>query len=176
MNATSGLMLVAFMLAGSIALAQGVDPATVPDVLVRANRTVLPRVSGPAEDYSRHCQGCHGHLGVSVTEMPRLRDRVGYFLHTPAGRAYVVQVPNVLQAHLSDERLAAMMNWVVQEFSPAQLPADFKPYAADEIAALRAQRIPSVPARRRDVVEQLVEAGVVESAEVLSFSFQAGRY
>jgi hypothetical protein len=91
--------------------------------------------------------------------MPRLRDRVGYFLHTPAGRAYVVQVPNVLQAHLSDERLAAMMNWVVQEFSPAQLPAGFKPYVADEIAALRAQRIPSVPARRRDVVEQLVAAG-----------------
>jgi hypothetical protein len=108
--------------------------------------------------------------------MPRLRDRVGYFLHTPAGRAYIVQVPNVLQAHLSDERLAGMLNWVVREFSAAQLPAGFAPYTADEIATLRTERIPSVPVRRREVVEGLVHAGVVDSAETLAFSFQAGRY
>ena len=176
MRATAAIVLVALALVGSICGAQGVDPATVPDVLVRQNRTVLPRVTGPAEDYSRHCQGCHGHLGVSVTEMPRLKDRVGYFLHSAAGRAYIVQVPNVLQAHLSDERLAAMLNWIVQEFSAAQLPSDFRAYSADEIAVLRAERIPSVPARRREVVQELVHAGVVASSEVLAFSFQAGRY
>lgn len=176
MGATGGSLLVALGLAASLAWAEGVDPATVPDVLVRENRTVLPRVSGPAEDYSRHCQGCHGHLGVSVTEMPRLKDRMGYFLHTTAGRAYVVQVPNVLQVHLSDARLAAMLNWALNEFSAAQLPAAFIPYTAEEIAALRTERIPSVPARRREVVEGLVHAGVVGSAEALAFSFQAGRY
>ncbi len=175
-RATGSVTLVALALVGSMAGAQGVDPATVPDVLVRQNRTVLPRVTGPAEDYARHCQGCHGHLGVSVTEMPRLKDRVGYFLHTAAGRAYIVQVPNVLQVHLSDERLSAMLNWVVQEFSAAQLPSDFRAYTADEISALRTERIPSVPARRREVVEELVHAGVVASPEVLAFSFQAGRY
>ena len=175
-RAAGAAALVAFALAASFVGAEGVDPDTVPDVLVRKNRTVLPRVNGPAEDYSRHCQGCHGHVGVSVTEMPRLRDRVGYFLHTPAGRAYIVQVPNVLQAHLSDERLAGMLNWVVREFSAAQLPAGFTPYTADEIAALRAERIPSVPVRRREVIEGLVHGGVVESAEVLAFSFQAGQY
>jgi hypothetical protein len=97
-RAAGAVWLVALALAASFVGAEGVDPDTVPDVLVRKNRTVLPRVNGPAEDYSRHCQGCHGHVGVSVTEMPRLRDRVGYFLHTPAGRAYIVQVPSVLPA------------------------------------------------------------------------------
>jgi hypothetical protein len=151
-------------------------PDEVPDVLIRRNQTTVPRVGGPAEDFSRHCQGCHGHRGVSVQEVPQLRDRVGYFTHTPDGRAYLVQVPNVLQAHLPDARLAALLNWMLQEFSAGQLAPGFVPYTEAEIRVLRAHRLDSVVARRREVVEGLVRAGVIPGEQTLAFSLEPGRY
>lgn len=153
-----------------------VDPATVPDVLVRRNGTVLPRVTGAAEDYSRHCQGCHGHLGDSVMEVPRLKGRVGLFTHSPEGRAYIVQVPNVLQAHLSDARLAALLNWLLREYSGAELPGEFVPYTETEVALARAQRLDSVIDRRREVVDALVRLGVVSSPEIFAFATDPSRY
>lgn len=172
----ASLALAIFVSASVFAGQAAVQPDEVPDVLIRGNRTVLPRVAGPAQDYSRNCQGCHGHLGVSVAEVPTLRSRVGYFAHLPEGRAYLVQVPNVLQAPLSDARLADLLNWLLDEYSRDQLPRDFRAYTADEIAALRAARIESVITRRREVVEALVKAGVVPDAEALAFSFSPGHY
>lgn len=169
--------LAIFVLA-SAALADesSVAPEDVPDVLIKQHGTRLPRVSGPAEDYSRNCQGCHGHLGYSVNEVPRLRDRVGFFTHTAEGRAYLVQVPNVLQAHLSDARLAAMLNWMLETYSRAELVRDFQPYSETEVSALRKQRLESVITRRREVIEGLVRNGVIPSAETLAFSLEPGRY
>lgn len=155
----------------------GFVPAdAIPDVNLRAQGTPVPRIGRAREDFARHCQGCHGHEGVSVAEVPRLRDRVGWFAHTREGRAYVVQVPNVLQAHLPDDRLAAMLNWVMTSFSAAQLPADFQPFDADEVRGLRTQRLDSVVRRRAEVVDGLVRAGVVDSADVFAFSLAPGRY
>lgn len=153
-----------------------VDPATVPDVLVRRHGTVLPKVTGAAEDYSRHCQGCHGHLGESVVEVPRLKGRVGLFTHSSEGRAYLVQVPNVLQAHLSDARLAALLNWMLHEYSGAELPAAFAPYTETEVARARTHRLGSVIDRRREVIDGLVRLGVVPSAEIFAFGTDPGRY
>lgn len=161
------------------ALAAGLEtvgPDDVPDVVVRSQRTVLPKVRGPAEDYSRNCQGCHGHLGHSVTEVPRLKDKVGLFTHTAEGRAYLIQVPNVTQAMLSHERLAAMMNWMLEEYSSDQLAPGFRPYTAEEVARLRGERLQSVITRRREVIEGLVTAGVIPDAGVLAFSLEPGRY
>lgn len=153
-----------------------VGPDEVPDVVVRSQRTVLPRVRGPAEDYSRNCQGCHGHLGYSVTEVPRLKGKVGLFTHTAEGRAYLIQVPNVTQAMLSDERLAAMMNWLLHEYSREQLAPGFRPYTAEEVSRLRGERLQSVITRRREVIDGLVTAGVIDDAEALAFSLEPGRY
>ena len=155
---------------------EAVDPATGPDVLVRRNGTVLPRVTGAAEDYSRHCQGCHGHLGDSVVEVPRLKGRVGFFTHSPEGRAYIVQVPNVLQAHLSDARLAALLNWLLREYSGAELPGAFAPYTEAEVAQARTHRLGSVIDRRREVIDGLVRLGVVPSPEVFAFATDPARY
>lgn len=167
---------LAISFVAAAAAVETVGPDEVPDVLVRSQRTVLPKVRGPAEDYSRNCQGCHGHLGHSVTEVPRLKDKVGLFTHTPEGRAYLIQVPNVTQAMLSDERLAAMMNWVLDEYSRDQLAPGFQPYTAEEVARLRADRLQSVITRRREVIEGLVKARVIADAEVLAFSLEPGRY
>lgn len=163
---------------GPAAMAQTVtvDPDDVPDVLVREHRTQLPKVTRPEEDYARNCQGCHGHEGHSVTEVPRLEGRAGWFTHTPEGRAYMVQVPNVFQASLSDARLADMLNWMLSQFSASQLPGDFRPYTAEEVARLRTQRLDSVITRRREVIEGLVRAGVIPGPEALAFSLEPGRY
>ncbi len=169
-------LALAISLAPAAAGVETVGPDEVPDVLVRAQRTVLPKVRGAAEDYARNCQGCHGHLGHSVAEVPRLKDRVGLFTHTPEGRAFLIQVPNVAQAMLSDERLAAMMNWMLEEYSREQLVLGFQPYTAGEVARLRAERLQSVITRRREVIQALVHAGVIADADVLAFSLEPGRY
>ncbi|HZR01871.1 MAG TPA: cytochrome c [Burkholderiales bacterium] len=150
--------------------AQFPTPGAVPDVLVRQHNTVVYRIDGAAQDYSRNCQGCHGHLGYSVEEIPVLKDRVGYFTRTPAGRAYLVRVPNVAQAHLSDERLARLLNWMLATYSPAQLPRDFVPYTAEEVNRLRREHPPSVVQLRKQVVEELLARGAIPDAAVLSFA------
>lgn len=151
------------------ALASEPQPGTVPDVLVREHNSVVQRVEGAARDYSRNCQGCHGHAGYSVDEIPVLKDRVGYFVHTPEGRAYLVRVPNVAQAHLSDERLARLLNWLLVTYSARQMPADFTPYSAEEVGRVRRDKPDRVVELRKQVVEGLVARGVVASAEVLYF-------
>jgi hypothetical protein len=157
-------------LAGCITLhAQQPLPGSVPDVHVRKNNTVVHRIRGAAEDYARNCQGCHGHFGFSVDEIPILKDRVGYFAHTPQGRAYLVQVPNVAQAHLSDERLARLLNWVLGTYSATQLPVGFEPYTAEEVGGLRRQKLPSVIGLRKQIVADLVTHGVIDNAAVLHF-------
>ncbi|MCW5624806.1 MAG: cytochrome C [Burkholderiales bacterium] len=170
--------MLAFCLSAGVASVGGgadmVDPADVPDVLIQRDRPPVPRVQ--ALRTTRNCQGCHGHEGFSVTEVPRLRDRVGFFTHTPEGRAYLVQVPNVLQSHLSDARLAAMLNWMLARYSRDQLIAPFEPYTAEEVQMLRRHRLDSVVQRRHDVIAGLVQAGVIPDAGVLAFSLEPGRY
>lgn len=154
--------------AGAVA-AQADDAALFPDVLIQRSGAPVPRIQGAVEDYARHCQGCHGHFGYSADEIPILRDRVGYFAHTAEGRAYLVQVPNVAQAHLSDEQLARLLNWLLQTYGKAQLPADFAPYTAAEVGALRRHKPEQVIALRRRVVAGLVAAGAIPGPETLEF-------
>jgi hypothetical protein len=141
----------------------------VPDVHVRRNNTVVHRIEGAAEDYARNCQGCHGHFGFSVDEIPILKDRVGFFAHTQEGRAYLVQVPNVAQVHLSDERLARLLNWVLGTYSAAQLPAGFEPYTAQEVGRLRRHKLAGVIELRKRVVADLLAHGVIDSPAALHF-------
>lgn len=170
--------ILAIVVFGAVSAWAGdsLSPDEVPDVLIKEQRTRVPRVIGAAEDYSRNCQGCHGHMGYSVNEVPRLRDRVGYFTHTSEGRAYIVQVPNVLQSHLSDARLAALLNWMLETYSKAQLAPDFTPYTEAEVNALRKTRLESVIRKRAEVVDGLVRARIVPDAQALAFSFEPGRY
>ena len=101
------------------------------------------------EDYLLHCSGCHQADGAGVPGVVPPLSGLAPFLATPAGRAYLVRVPGVAQAPLDDERLAALLNWVMREMSGAQpSPA----YDAREVAraarAIRcAMRAPSARSR-----------------------------
>ena len=72
-------------------------------------------------------------------------------LVTQAGRAYLARVPGVAQAPLANAELAALLNWVLAEWSEgAPRPA----YTGAEVGALRRQ-----PLRDPDAVrERLVGA------------------
>ena len=106
--------------------------------------------NSPRINYMLHCQGCHlpggiGHPGI----VPSMRGQVGLFLRSEEGRAYLVQVPGVAQSNLDNQQLAEVLNWMLPEFDPAHVDADFKRYTADEIARYRGTHLASVSATRR---------------------------
>ena len=139
----------------------------VPDAVTRKTGLRVEPMTRPAIIYAENCEGCHGWAGVSVTEIPTLAGRIGYFARIPEGRRYLVQVPNVALNPSSDEDIAALMNWLLATYSRKQLPTDFKPYSAEEVAVLRKARI-DVAADRRHVVAALVAANELPSPDALS--------
>ncbi|MEB2285714.1 MAG: hypothetical protein B6D46_09145 [Polyangiaceae bacterium UTPRO1] len=84
-------------------------------------------------DYLLSCGGCHALDGSGSEHVPALRglDRL---LARPGGRAYLVRVPGVTNAPLSDARLAALLDWIFVNFGN-RTPAGF---SAEEVAAGRA--------------------------------------
>jgi mono/diheme cytochrome c family protein len=137
-----------------------------PAAAIDATPGGLAQLSRPAILYASNCAGCHGHTGRSVSEIPTLVDRIGYFARIPAGRAYLAEVPNVAMSALGDEDLAVMLSWLLRTYSADQLPADFRDYTAAEVGAYRQQRI--VPwVRRQELVRQLVSEGQLPSAASL---------
>ena len=147
--------------------AQNAPVTNVPDAVTRKTGLHVEPMARPARIYAENCEGCHGWAGVSVTEIPTLKGRAGYFARIPEGRRYLVQVPNVALNPSSDADIAAMMNWLLATYSREQLPADFKPYSAEEVAQLRKARI-DVAADRRRVIAALVAANELPSPDVLS--------
>jgi mono/diheme cytochrome c family protein len=141
--------------------------SNVPDAVTRKTGLHVTPMARPARIYAENCEGCHGWAGVSVTEIPTLKGRIGYFVRIPEGRRYLLQVPNVAQNPSSDEDIAAMMNWLLATYSRDELPADFVPYSAAEVAQLRKARIDAAADRRR-VIAALVAANALPSPELLS--------
>lgn len=62
---------------------------------------------------------------------------VGYFLHSPEGREFLIRVPGVATSSLADGELTEMMNWLLLNFSVRELPDPFVPFSIEEVAALR---------------------------------------
>ena len=69
--------------------------------------TPAPAMSGvltlPQSDYIEQCGGCHGIQGTSApADIPVLRERVGYYMCLPEGRAYLLRLPNVAHSRIAD--------------------------------------------------------------------------
>ena len=112
----------------------------------------------PAEaDYMLNCQGCHlpDGSGFPARQVPDLRNQMGRFLSVPGGREFLVQVPGSAQSGLNDADLARVLNWMLLRLSAAQLPADFQPYTAAEVGALRKQPLARVSEVRSELLERI---------------------
>lgn len=111
--------------------------------------------------YVLNCAGCHQFDGTGSKshEIPNMRGVVGYFLHVPEGRAFLVRVPGTSNSRLTDAEIATMLNWLVHEFSPKQIPPDFKPYTTEEVTRLRHAPLDDVAATRAAIVKKLATMG-----------------
>jgi mono/diheme cytochrome c family protein len=118
-------------------------------------------LAGARGDYLLNCGGCHGLRGVSNAKLvPSLKDLVGYYLRTADGRAYLPRLPNVAFSTLSDQKLAAVLNYVVFEIGGNSAPAGAKPYGAVEVGRWRKQPLNEVVLSQYR--EQLVETLISE--------------
>ena len=89
-------------------------------------------------NYMIHCQGCHLPEAVGFAgKVPRMKNFVGYFLHSNEGREFVIRVPGVATSSLPDDQLTELMNWLLRTYSSGQLPEPFVPFSVAEVAALR---------------------------------------
>lgn len=116
----------------------------------------------PQVDYMLQCRGCHGPDGAGAPgAAPSFRGQVAKFLWVPGGREYLIRVPGAAQSELDDARTAAVLNWLLQSFSAAEIPPGFAPYSADEVARQRRSALIDVLASRRT----LLDAIAVHAAE-----------
>jgi mono/diheme cytochrome c family protein len=94
-------------------------------------------------DYLLSCGGCHELDGSGSARVPSLRglDRL---LARPGGRDYVLRVPGVASAPLSDARLAALLDWIFVHFDN-HVDARF---TAAEVARARAEPLVDPKAAR----------------------------
>ncbi|MCZ4344249.1 cytochrome C [Sphingomonadaceae bacterium G21617-S1] len=106
-----------------------------------AGQGAVQGVSNPAqahEDYILKCQGCHRPDGSGDDySNPPMNGVVARFLAVPGGREFLAQVPGVSTVNLDDARLANLVNWTLYRFDAEHIPADFRPYTAEEIGRLR---------------------------------------
>jgi outer membrane protein assembly factor BamB len=110
----------------------------------------------PRTDYALNCRGCHGPDGRGVSGgAPSLREQLGKFLWVPGGREYLIRVPGTAQSELSDARTAALLTWMVREFSPEEVPADFAPFTAAEVGRHRRAPLTQVEGVRRDLLRAI---------------------
>jgi hypothetical protein len=124
---------------------------------------LIARADPPAQLYMLNCWGCHRPNGEGIPgTAPPLRGAVD-FLRVPGGREYLISVPGVALSPLSNEQAADVMNWILKSFSKERVPADFKPYTADEIAKARTTHMLDIKKARADLVTEMVAAKIRES-------------
>ena len=112
----------------------------------------------PHVNYMLECQGCHLADGTGAEpEVPSLVGRIGRYLSVDGGREYLIQVPGVSQAALSDRELARVLNWILQTFSADTVPANFEPYTAEEVGRFRPNAPVDIIGARDDLLSALGE-------------------
>jgi mono/diheme cytochrome c family protein len=121
---------------GLLAAALVAAPALGDDVRARNN-------------YLLHCMGCHGETGHGLEgKVPSMHDTLAMLSRSADGRYYVLRVPGVTQSTLSDEDLAAVLNWSLREFSDAGPLENVPPFTSAEVAEARTQPLLDVMATR----------------------------
>ena len=109
-----------------------------------------PALTPPAQaNYMLNCMGCHLSDGSGAPgRVPSLRHSLLPLALSAAGRRYLVQVPGASQSVLSDEELAAVLNWMVRNLSAQGVRGQFAQFTAHEVARYRATPLVEVRATR----------------------------
>lgn len=125
-------------------------------------RTSLADLTSAQSDYVEQCGGCHSLEGdTSPAPVPVLRGRVGYFMSSPAGRRYLIRLPNIARSLEDNQRLADLMNFVVFGLGGASSSSCARAFTAEEVAGFRKNPLTNAQVfeTRRVVVAALIRAG-----------------
>ena len=118
-------------------------------VLLACSLTVA---ADPRSHYLIHCMGCHLVDGSGQPpDVPVFGDTTRLMATTEAGREYLVQVPGAAQAPLDDKALAAVINWLLNEYTSGEA---FAPFTADEVTRHRATTLTDPLKARQAVLGQ----------------------
>jgi hypothetical protein len=110
----------------------------------------------PRVNYQLQCMGCHLADGSGESgRVPSVRSTLVPFSMTSEGREFVLRVPGVAQSPLTDEDVAAVLNWMTRNLSDVPLPAGFRDYTAEEVRGVRARPLAQVSEARRALLERI---------------------
>ncbi|WP_029009467.1 c-type cytochrome [Azospirillum halopraeferens] len=139
------------------ALAAALTAGTAPATTAAAAAELKPRTN-----YILRCTGCHGMDGAGLPAggIPDFRDSVGAFTGDDEGRTYLLHVPGVIGAGLTDREIAAVLNFIMDTWAGRSLPDDFRPFTGGEVTERRARPVEDVVVLRRSIVARLRERGV----------------
>lgn len=126
--------------------------------------------------YQMSCQGCHTPDGSGSRHVPAMKDHVGRFLNTQLGREYLVRVPGSATSALSDEQLAAVLNWILVSFSGESLPVMYEPFAPAEVERLRKEPLNEVVHYRAKLLAEIGSAGVAHPKNQIIGNVDDGNY
>lgn len=137
-------------------------PSIIALMLALAATQAIANGGSPKTNYMLHCSGCHGAEGAGNPEVgiPDMRGSIGHFLKAKYGREFLIQVPGTSQTSMNDADVAVMMNWMLRQFSGAEVPPGTRPYTEQEVKQLRADRLADVPGRRAAIVSDLKTQGI----------------
>lgn len=120
----------------------------VTGVLVLVLATTARADSYEEHDYILNCSGCHRMDGAGSSVVPSFHG-MEELAGKPGAREYWIRVPGAAQAPLSDERLAALMNWLLKRFTgKAPQPA----YTPKEVNELRGKPFRDPIAERKRIL------------------------
>jgi mono/diheme cytochrome c family protein len=110
----------------------------------------------PAIDYMLQCQGCHAPDGSGAPgAVPDLRGSLARFAQVPGGREYLIRVPGSAQSPLSDAELAAVLNWMIRTFGPADAAREVPAFSAEEVKRHRRPPLLEVGRVRSELLHRI---------------------
>lgn len=88
--------------------------------------------------WAMNCRGCHGveGEGSQTAGVPPFTD-MSQFMRVAGGREFLIRVPGVAWAPLTDAELADVLNWIVENFVAEGRPEEWEPFSAAEVGELR---------------------------------------
>ncbi|MCM2331328.1 hypothetical protein SAMN05216229_1199 [Geopseudomonas sagittaria] len=141
------------------------DPQQKPAPGNEAPQTPIAQAGySAATNYQLQCRGCHlgSGEGAPRNDTPKMAGFVGNFLRVAGGREFLVRVPGVAQAALSDAQIAELLNWILEPggMAGASTPANFQPYSAEEVGKVRHNALLNLPGTRAGLIARMREQGL----------------
>jgi len=111
--------------------------------------------------YRLHCSGCHGMdgAGSKVGRIPPFAGIVGHFASSANGRLYLVRVPGLANAAVSDADAARLLNYVLHTWGSAELSRDAPDFTSEEVRSLRSVHVDNIAKLRGELGAELTRHG-----------------